>query len=113
MARMYFEFENWVESANLACGEEKFRDLAKTYYLVGTLVTLLIILSATDFIGRKRGFYGVFVTICLGMLAAIAVPHYVIRMAALGVAMAAQPLLMSLYTIFFTETMRRVTLLQL
>ena len=108
MARVIFELDNWVSRAGLGCGNERYRDLAKTYYLTGTVITLLIVLMMTDYIGRKKGFYGVFITSCLGMIVAISVPNFLVRNAALGVAMASQPLFFSLYTIYFSETLRKI-----
>lgn len=105
--RITFQFENWVQSAKLTCETEHYRDTAKTYYLIGTVVTIFIVLVAVDFIGRKNGFYCLFATTCAGMTVAVVVPNINIRIAGLGVAIAAYPLFFSLYMIFFTETLRR------
>lgn len=81
--------------------------MSKTYFLAGTLAALFVILASVDFIGRKKGFYLLFLLTSVGMAVALAVPFFHYRMAGLGIAMAAQPIFFSLYSIFFSETMRR------
>ena len=104
--RIHFEFDSWVSRAGLACGTLEYRNLAKTYYLTATVVTLLLIITTTDFIGRKKGFYIAFVVTNIGMLLTLFLPTFMLQMIALGIATAVGPIYLSLYMIFFAETMR-------
>lgn len=109
--RVKFEYNSWTKQANLGCESTQFRDVAKTYYLIGTAISLFVLLMASDFCGRKKGFYAVFVVSMLGMALAFAIPDYSIRVAALGVAMTCYPSYSALYTIYFTEILRKYFLI--
>lgn len=106
--RAYFEFDNWSKEAGLGCGYLKYRDIAKTYYLIGTVSSLFLLVLASDFCGRKKGFYGIFIVSMLGMALAFAIPDYNIRLVALGIAMTSLPSYSALYTIYFTEILRKL-----
>lgn len=111
--RANFEYDNWSKEAGLGCGYSKYRDIVKTYYLIGTVISLFILLLASDLLGRKKAFYAIFIVLTLGIILAFAIPNYGIRVASLGVAMTIFPSYSALYTIYFTEILRRLSITQL
>ena len=92
----------------MKCGSEVERNLGKTYFLVGSVFTVVIILSAADIFGRKKGFYGTFIVIVVGMTLSILISNFQVRMAFLGIAYSSCPLYSALYTIYFQETIRKL-----
>lgn len=105
-ARMNFEFHSWTQESNLGCGTEHYRDLAKTYYLVGSGSFLFLLMLGTDVFGRKIGFLAVFIVSLVAMVISLTVSNYTFRVAALGISMTCIPAYSAMYTIYFTEILR-------
>ena len=111
-AKCIFEFDNWTKQARLGCGQDKTRELAKTYYFVASVIAILVLIMTSDYIGRKYSFYAACIVTTAGMIIAISIPNYYIRLIGLGIATASFTTYSSLYTIYFSEYLRTINFIQ-
>lgn len=105
-ARMRFEYYNWAQQAGLGCGREQTRSLAQTYYLSATVTSLFFLVFGSDIFGRKVAFAAIFIVSIAGIVAALLIDNFSVRVTCLGMAMSCIPSYSSMYTIYFSEIMR-------
>lgn len=108
--RVYFDRPNWTQEFDMICEKEDQRKFIKSLYVFGGLVTTIIGLMLTDYLGRKASFYITFLMTIAGCFGLIIGSDFMVKVVSASVASCGSSIYGSLFTIALSEWIRKLSI---
>ena len=99
----FIEPDNWTQKYNLVCDRAYIRKHSRTIVLVINTIFSLFLLSCSDTYGRRRLFQLASLLVACGMVAAVVLPVFYLKMVGLAMATGAEATFSGLFTIYINE----------